>query len=230
MKDDITYQIVNEIKLNIKEFIDKIQDMSKKSKFGFCQSDKDFFSFIAKHIIFFKYLCVDQKTMYFYKVLISDLYYLILSIIKNEIRYMYVNERSIIENYMRILMKMSIKDTHITGKIFEGMKKKDFKCDFGKDEYSLIKSEYSVSCSYIHGADILNDNLAYVFEECMNRTFEIEARKKYYMRIQKMLKIFDRLIIAENTAYISGCFHRKKSVMEYLMGEKQVDLLFEILN
>lgn len=86
------------------------------------------------------------QDIYFYKVLISDLYYFILSIIKREMRYMYVNERSIIENYMRAIMQISLQDDHITEAIFQKMRNKNFLCDFTDAEYSLIKNEYVTSC------------------------------------------------------------------------------------
>ncbi|MCQ4669756.1 hypothetical protein NE689_00380 [Lactonifactor longoviformis] len=229
MNNDMTYQEINNTKSNIKEFLNEIQKLACKSEFNFSQCDGDFFSFIAKHIVFFKYLYSGRRKTYFYKVLISDLYYFILSILENKMRYMYVNERSIIENYMRAIMQVSLQDNHVTETIFEEMHMKSFKCSFSDSEYSLIKSEYGVSCGYIHGGDILSDNLSYVLEECSKKRFEIDDRRKYYIRFQRVVKIFDRLVIAENAAYVSGCFHRKKSMMEYLLGKNQVDLLFQVL-
>ena len=143
---------------------------------------------------------------------------------------MYVNERSIIENYMRAIMEISLENNHITESVFQEMRNKKFIYNFTDIEYSLIKNEYVIACGYIHGGNILNDNLAYVLDECINSKFEIRERNKYYIRLQNVLKIFDKLIISEKALYISGCYHRKKSVMEYLIGKNQVDLLFEILN
>lgn len=142
----------------IKQFLDEIQRIAQNQQFEYTQKDHDFFSFIAKHIIFFKYLYKGAQGVYFYKVLISDLYYLILSIIKCEMRYMYVNERSIIENYMRAIMGVSLEYSHITETVFQEMHDKSFQCDFTDAEYSLIKSEYATSCGYIHGGNVLNDN------------------------------------------------------------------------
>lgn len=88
---DMTYLEIKEIKSNIKQFLDEIQRIAQNQQFEYTQKDHDFFSFIAKHIIFFKYLYKGAQGIYFYKVLISDLYYLILSIIKCEMRYMYTS-------------------------------------------------------------------------------------------------------------------------------------------
>ena len=78
---------------------------------------------------------------------------------------MYVNERSIIENYLRSIMDISVQDNHVTDKVFQELRQKNFHCDFDDKEYSLIRSEYSTSCGYIHGSNILNDNLALVLDE-----------------------------------------------------------------
>lgn len=230
MNDDMTYQEINSIKVNIKEFLAEVQKKSKQFGFEYLQFDNDFFTFIAKHVIYFKYLYLGQKNAYFYKVLISDLYYFVLSILENERRYMYVNERSIIENYMRAIMCISLQDNHITDEIFKEMRKKNFECGLSESEYSLIKNEYSISCAYIHGGNILNDSLVYVFNRCICPKFKDIERKKYYIRFQNVIKIFDKLIVSSDTIYISGCFHRKKSVMQYLIGKEQVELLFRVLN
>ena len=55
-------------------------------------------------------------------------------------RYMYVNERSIIENYMRAIMGVSLEYSHITETVFQEMHYKSFQCDFTDAEYSFIKS------------------------------------------------------------------------------------------
>mgnify|MGYP000600420539 CR=1 FL=1 len=39
---------------------------------------------------------------------------------------MYVNERSIIENYMRAIMQISLQDDHINESVFQEMRNKNF--------------------------------------------------------------------------------------------------------
>ena len=65
---DMTYLEIKEIKSNIKQFLDEIQRIAQKQQFEYTQKDHDFFSFIAKHIIFFKYLYKGAQGIYFYKV------------------------------------------------------------------------------------------------------------------------------------------------------------------
>ena len=222
MNDDMTYQETARIKSNIQSFVEKIKELSQEFDFDFQQLDGNFFSFIAKHIVFFKYLSEGDSSNFSYKVLISDFYYIILAIVKGEVRYMYVNERSIID--------ISVQDNHVTDNVFQELRQKSFHCGFDEAEYSLIRSEYRTSCGYIHGSNILNDNLASVLDECANKKFTIAERKKYYIRMQAVLKSFDRLLISENALFVSGCFHRKKSILSYLLGRDLLDLLFQIVN
>lgn len=232
MIEDMTFNELKYIKSNISSFIVEIKKQSQIYKYEYKQYDIDFFTFIAKHIIFIKYLIDGDKNTYVFKVLISDFYYYILSIIKKELRYMYVNERSIIENYMRIIIGTSVENNHVTERLFNEMKEKKYIFDFTDSNYSLIKSEYSISCQYIHGGNILNENLASVFEECFSRNKKVmkEDKNKYYIRMGNILKIYDKLLISENIDYVNGCFHRRKSILEYLIGAECLELLFIGLN
>lgn len=119
MHKDITSEELSRIKYNIDDFLNIISQRNNLNDYQ--QIDKEFFSFLSKHIIFFRYLYNNNDQTYFYKVLISDLYCLILSIIQNNIRYIYLNERSIIENYMRAIMQEKMKDNQVTSAIFNKM-------------------------------------------------------------------------------------------------------------
>lgn len=227
--NDLTYSKLNSIKLNIKKFIDKLETIAEAKGKILKQEDKEFYTFIAKHIIFFKYLYNGSNNIYFFKVMISDLYYYSLSLLGNEIRYVYLNERSIIENYTRAVVKKSLDEDYVTENIFLKMKDMDFRFRFSEDDYSLIKSEYVTSCGYIHGGEILNENLAFVLNECLENNDSIKDINKYHARIRKILKIYDKMIISEYTDFISGVFHRQKTILEYLLGKDSLELLFDIL-
>lgn len=226
MSNDITYSELIQIKTNIKEFNDKLESISISLNHKLTQEDRDFYSFISKHILLFKYLYNGMKEQYFFKVIISDLYYFILSIIKGETRYIYVNERSIIENYTRAIIRKTVEEDHVTEKLFVTMKNIDFLFEFTDDDYALIKDEYKTSCSYIHGGDILNDSLVSVLDECLKSNILIKDISKYYNRIKKVFKLYDKMLISEYGEYISGCFHRKKTIFKYLLGNECLELLF----
>ena len=92
------------IKNDIEKFIKQLE-LKSKNKVIFTDDEKSFLRFLAKHILFFKELYRFDKSKYFLEVPISDIFSYIISIIDGEKRYIFLNERSIIENYIRYLMK-----------------------------------------------------------------------------------------------------------------------------
>lgn len=229
MIDDMTYLKLKSTKENINMFISKLNEISLSLDHELNQEEKNFFTFISKHIIFFKYLYIGMGNMYFFKAIISDMYYYILSVLKNEVRYMYLNERSIIENYTRAVVRKTVEEDHITENVFLKLKDISFSFDFNEQSYSLIKSEYNTSCGYIHGGDILNDNLSFVFEECLKNNKYIGKMNNYIERIMKIFKVYDKMLISQYGEYISGCFHRQKTIFKYLLGEECYELLFQVI-
>ncbi|NFN18966.1 hypothetical protein FDB52_06995 [Clostridium botulinum] len=228
MSIDITYSELTLIKSEIKKFNDRLEDIAVSLSRELTQEEREFYVFISKHIMVFKYLYKVMSNQYFFKVMISDLYYFILSILKGEIRYVYVNERSIIENYTRAITRKTVEEDHVTEKLFLRMKSIKFSFEFTEKDYALIKDEYTTACGYIHGGNILNDSLVSVLDECLENNVRIKDINKYHNRIKKIFKIYDKMLISEYGEYISGCFHRKKTILEYLLGKECLELLFMV--
>lgn len=224
MKEDMTYNEVDNRKNEIKSFVNEI-----KNKNAINNADEEFFIYISKHIIFFKFLYFGCQRKIYFKIIISDLYYFIISILENKTRYMYLNERSIIENYTRLLINKSVESDHITENSFKELKE-NFKNIITDTDYSLIKSEYSISCSYIHGGNALEENLSFYYDECLKKDVKMKDISKYYTRIEKIINCFDLILIQEYSEFVSGCFHRKKTLLKYLLGEKKIELLFKSLS
>ena len=66
-----------------------------------------------------------------------------------------------------------------------------------------------MACNYIHGGDLLEDNLAFVLDECFEDSKMSQKEKNaFYTRMCKLIKIFDREMIKHYTERINGCFHR----------------------
>lgn len=222
--------IIKEINLYKKEIeflIKEITETSYNKGFTIKNIEKGFFAFIAKHIIFFKLFLKTNQENYFLKIIVSDLYFYILAIITNEARYVYLNERSIIENYMRLILVVNTKDNHVTYRLFENLKSK---YSISESDYSLLRSEYCTACEYIHGGEILNENLIKVFSEYIKKKRELKDLPNYFERICKMIRIFDLILIKKDAANISGIFYKRKYVLEYLLGKNCVDELFKILD
>lgn len=229
MSNDITFSELLLVKSSIKEFNNKLEEIAETLGHTLTQDERNFYVFISKHIILFKYLYNGMNDQYFFKVMISDLYYFILSLLKGEARYVYLNERSIIENYTRAIVRKTVEEDHVTENLFLKMKSIKFSFEFTESDYALIKNEYKTSCDYIHGGNILNDSLVSVLDECLDNNLQIKDINKYYKRIIKIFKIYDKMLISEYCEYISGCFHRKKTIFEYLLGKECLELLFSVI-
>ena len=220
---------INNCKNEIKLFLNHISNVDF-SKIELQDYDKDFFAFVSKHILFFKYLGLYHQDDKYFKILISDFYYYIISILKSELRYMYLNERSILENYTRMITRISLDDDHVTERSFNNLKLSSDKFGFDISNYSLLKSEYATSCGYVHGGKELTHALSYVFDDCINSTTRLTKRANYYQRMIRVIKYLDSLLICSHPEFINGCFHRQKALLSYLLGKPSVDLLFNSMN
>ena len=218
---------INLVKFETNKFIKVICAYAEENEVEIQQTDTDFYRVLAKHILFFKYILTAYPSSYFVQVIISDFYYYIISDLKNEARYSFLNERSIIENYLRMIIKNDDYNTHITHNTFEELINGPYVID--QIEYSLIKSEYTNSCGYIHGNQILKDQLSSLFEDCIKNDVKKSLQKRIAQQdlIVRLLKILDRLFIENNTDIISSSFHRRKSVLKYLLGESNMEILFK---
>ncbi|WP_373180576.1 hypothetical protein [Enterococcus durans] len=223
---DITYSEVIELKEDINTVIENIELFYKENNLDIDISDISFYRFVIKRVIFFKYLSVVDNENFSIKVIISDFFYLILSLIKNETRYSYVNERSIIENYMRLTLKNPKYNTHITYQSFEDLLQST--PEIGQPEYSLLKTEYDTSCRYIHGGNVLEDSLSAYFKESIEHDIglSIKQKRERYDRIQAIIKTLDKAFVLHNKKFIDHTFYKKKTIMEFLVGKNNTDLLF----
>lgn len=229
MKTDMTFNEIDMVKKNIEEFVEKLCALAEKEGEKLSEGDICFFAKIAKYIVFCKFL---QKSLHFGDMtqfldnIISDSYYLIISFIKKEKRYVFVNERSIIEHNIRMITFTTFGETYITEDVFRKLHLMKYKMQ--EEEYSLLRSEYKVACDFVHGGKLLQDSLSFVLDECLQKDMLLKKEKNaMYKRIIDILKLFNNMMIAQYPEEINGCFHRRKSVLGYLIGDKAVDFLFE---
>ena len=217
MRSNLSLCELNAAKEEIATFLQKLTELDNDS-FLSEQSNKDFIMFLAKKIMFLKYL-YQTDCQYSLAVLISDFFFLILSIVKSETRYIYLNERSIIENFARYIMGTSLENSYVTYALFEEMNQKFFKQTTSQSDFSLIKSEYSTACNYVHGGEKLEQSLISVLIEYSERKITIEKRRSLYSNITNLISIFIHIIISNKTEIVNSCFHRKKSTLNYLIGK-----------
>ncbi|MDU2391867.1 hypothetical protein [Bacillus sp. (in: firmicutes)] len=214
----------------INKLIQYIEDYAMESKGSIVDNrTKEFYRVISKQIIFFKYILNAYPRTYFIKVIISDFLSLILNDMKLETRYYYLNQRSIIENYMRLILKDEQYVTHITKQSFLDLKQQN-ESNLSEKEYNKIVNEYKIACSYIHGGDFLREYLVSNFEECLESKTKISERqrKNQISQFIDLISILNKLFLVHNTEEIDSAFHRNKASLEYLMGKRYINKFYQI--
>ena len=69
---------------------------------------------------------------------------------------------------------------------------------------------------YVHGSELLNDNLVYVFNELVSNDMPLKNRNNYFQRMIKLVKIYNRLLYFTHNNDVDNSFHRRKSVLTFL--------------
>lgn len=216
------YIEVNSVKEEINWLISSIEEFNTQHEFKELSSkDIDLYRFLAKQIVFFKKMLVAYPKTYFIKVLISDFYSLTVNDLKNESRYFYLNQRSIIENYIRMIEVNEENASHITKKSFEDLKLNN---EISDSEFGKIMNEYKISCSYIHGGIELENHLVTNFIESTIYVSSISKRKRESQLAQfiDLINILNDLFLINNFDEVDSAFHRSKILLKYLMGENYV--------
>lgn len=225
MNSELSIIEIQMYKTDLNKFIERLNLFSEENNFNIQENDKSLFIFISKRIYFFKILNNDMNNHHI-EVLISDYLHFIISIIRQENRYLYLNERSIIENHMRFIFNDTVENNHITNDLFGKLKIK-YGNYFNENKYSLLKSEYAEACNYIHGGKILKESLCLFFNDYISVKNSIN-RNNHYERLIKIIKCFDMCVLSTNVELIDVSFHRRKSLLKYLMGDNYHKQLFKL--
>ncbi|HFI0633821.1 TPA: hypothetical protein ACGO2G_000279 [Streptococcus suis] len=220
--NNISKKQLEDVKININNYLDTLDGINE------IRGD---IVYLLKQIIFFKMLSLasqDDITKGFYLKIVSDLYYIIDCLQKKQVRYFYFNVRSLLENYLRLLMKTTTENNHITNEVFRKFKEKfstitNQQFILHEEEFSLIKSEYSTACEFVHGGEVIKDSLVFVSDDFIIP--DDFSRKNKCEKIRTILKIFNRLLLHEAYEDIDSTFHRKKTILEYLNRKSFRDAL-----
>lgn len=220
MKEDMTYQEIEFVKYEINCLLNNIEQYAIENCYTLKTHDINFFRFISKQIIFFKYLMCQKPREHLMQVITSDFYYLMLALLAKQERYINLNERSIIEGYLRLIVKGK---NHINREVFDTLKEIN---SVSQKAYSIIREEYRVSSGYIHGNKIMKHTLVEVFNEVIQQDKKTIKSNQYCKKIIALIKELNIVLVSENKELINGAFHRRKTIMSYLIGRDCVDLLF----
>lgn len=222
---------LTDIKDNLASFDKFIRDFCAQHNNELTQNEHESIIRIAKKILFFKYLSsgnFDKMQETYINGIISDLFYLISSILYNQKRYMQLNIRSFVEQILRMLTTRDNGESEqVTASVFEDFRNSFDKLYLTDDEYSLIRSVYRTACFSIHSSVYKSNDLARNIQECITISSN-RGNKIILNNFLVILEIFIKLLIIKFPNKVNGSFHRKKSIMRILVKRDLVDLLFKL--
>ncbi|WP_317316092.1 hypothetical protein [Peptostreptococcus russellii] len=223
---------LNDTKEDIKNAVDFLTEyVASNKKRDLRESEINFIVFCLKQIVFLKLIrdCkfpeIKNENL---KSTISDFFHIIVSLINNEVRYVYLNERSLIENYVRLILKGAYRN--VNRNTFNVLKEKKYMFDFDNSDYSVIKNEYVTSCQYIHGDKIVEVTLTENLRNTISKENKEIKFDSFFRRFIKMINIFSILLLSEYYECIQYCFMRKSWTLEYLQGKKYMEKKFQLDN
>ncbi|WP_434717563.1 hypothetical protein [Lactococcus lactis] len=194
----------------------------------------ELFRFLGKKIIFLKLLQnnLPSSIEYTYiKQLTSDLLYLIKSYKDDEIRYIYLNIRSIIEAFARLFNEVEYGTNRVTMTVLleninEYIMVNNLKDKSGKIiDYSRLKSLYSESCLFVHGDSSNKESLSEHYQSVL----EPKIVKKEKNKISRtIIFLLDTLIIISSYRFsnkINDYFVRKKDLLKFLVGDFNLGII-----
>lgn len=181
---------------------------------------KNYFINICKKIVLLKYLVRQLPTDYRYRALLSDLCYLLNSIELGELRYYYLNVRSIIEQSMRIVVDVSDTATITNVELMERVLRFSNGINHTRAvNIGIIQDEYSKACLYVHGNSNAQMGLAEYYNSSFRTTKSIEGLDTKLNQLVGLLKSAFSLIILSHAGLVDAAFHRRKSILRYLISD-----------
>lgn len=178
---------------------------------------------IAKTILFFKKIFSDLDQNHYAKSLVHDFLCTVYALENASEREFFNNYRSILENFIRVILMLD--DTDSTGvfRLFKAFEKKCHAKDM-TSEFAFIKYEYDIACNYVHSNKNANMNICEYYTEIPNDKISEEDREMLAKRFSELCYIFKKQCIAFYPSKVGQSFYRRNFDLKYLIGED----LFEV--
>lgn len=210
---DPTYEELRRVKEEIQSFVTEVFNPTSEQV-------KNKLINICKKIVLTKYLIRQEPLDYRYKSLLSDLCYLLNSIECGEIRYYYLNIRSIIEQSMRIVANVENTSTITNVELMEKVINiKDSLSQAQVINIAIIQDEYSKACLYIHGNSNAQMELAEYYIGSFRQPKSIDGLDTKLNQLVGLLKSIFGLLLMSKAEMVDGAFHRRKSILKYLVND-----------
>ncbi|CUO13287.1 hypothetical protein EAI89_19110 [Eubacterium sp. am_0171] len=205
------YREVDVCKEDINQFISfvKMEDVS----------DTDL-ACIAKGILFIKkaYAFPEKKQEHYYNCLVTDMISLMDSFKKSSLRVYYTFFRSVIENFVRVVLRYENINATGVRNMFTELRNR---YTYSKEFIDYVEGEYGKCCEVIH-SNYNADLKMYQYYEEIVKSDELSMENKV-MLIKQLVTFYKsckKFIVNNECMQISSAFHNQKEVLYYLLGKK----------
>lgn len=176
---------------------------------------------IAKGIIFFKrvFLCQDPIYCHYSECLISDSLNLVHSLGIKSQRLYYTTYRSLIENFVRVLLKYdNLNDTGVRNMIKELRNKYG---GAGKKFIDYLEGEYGKCCGIVHSNFKANLDLYSYYEDFLSVDEIKDAEINNYINIfETFCNKSKKFMVEHEFSLVNDCFYNHKELLSFLIGKK----------
>lgn len=173
---------------------------------------------VIKNTLFFKYL-EQEYSDYYISSIISDYMYFLYSLRKLNYRYMNLNLRSIIEYSLKTFLEEETDGAAKTYDLINRSKEKYSNNSSIIVDFNVIESIYSNTCDFIHGNINAQMPIISYFDEIDSLEEDKNTTRRTLNHCINVSKELQKLLLISHKYIIDGAFHRKKSLLEYLINK-----------
>ncbi|NSM90972.1 hypothetical protein HRE55_10585, partial [Enterococcus faecalis] len=174
---------------------------------------------------------VNTTVIFYIDQMISDLMYLMASYHKGEVRYFYLNIRSVIEAFSRLFSEVETSTNRITmttllDNIANYITLNDLR-DSKEDslDYPRLKGLYRECCLYVHGNINAKYSLIEFYNELLNEEITSAQKRKMSNDIKFLASILTNISCYRYSITLNDVFFRGKNKLGYLIGEFGVKIV-----
>ncbi|HBV85746.1 MAG TPA: hypothetical protein DEF42_03605 [Desulfosporosinus sp.] len=181
---------------------------------------------ILKKVIFFN-LTIKESNLHntrYFNSIIYDALNAIISICKGNERYCYFDIRSLIENSLRVSLRLEDNDEMSVTSLFYRFN------ESGLGNYQLIKNYYSLACDYVHNNSRADLPVTSSYVELKNSHSSEERMLQRSRDLLQLISEITYIVLVVYNDEVNHIFYRKSTSLKFLVSERIYKRISELDN